>query len=262
MTEIVKLPIEEFTETTVDGKGVFDQLMQANKAHLEQEFQKNRIKGPEYATVYLGALESTMATALRFFIDGRKSELEIELMRAQIALANREIDLAEKKLEMMECEQALCRANILKVNADVEHIEAQTELVKQQEVLAVLQEATVAKEHCKLDAEFDLIMANVSKISSERELLGQKVYTERAQTSAMGVDPDSVIGKQKLLYAAQTKGFELDAYAVMAKELLSTWNVRVTTDSDGNGANAQNKLDDSNIGKVVQAWGQKHGVVL
>ena len=54
------LTVATLTETTIEGNGVFDVLMRANKAHLDKEFALNGIKGAEYATVYLGSLESVM----------------------------------------------------------------------------------------------------------------------------------------------------------------------------------------------------------
>ena len=59
------IALADLTTSLVDGEGVFDVLMRANKAHLEQEFIKGRIKGPEYAQVYLGSPFTVAASALR-----------------------------------------------------------------------------------------------------------------------------------------------------------------------------------------------------
>ena len=59
------ITIANLTQATVDGTGVFDVLMRANKAHLEAEFAKGRIKGSEYATVYLGSLQAVLQTAFQ-----------------------------------------------------------------------------------------------------------------------------------------------------------------------------------------------------
>ena len=42
----------------VTGTGVFDDLMETVVKHLEAQFQLGRITGTDYATVYLGALQS------------------------------------------------------------------------------------------------------------------------------------------------------------------------------------------------------------
>ena len=61
---LVPLVTGDLTEATLGGNGVFDVLMRANKAHLESEFQKNRIKGPEYSQVYLGSFETQILGVL------------------------------------------------------------------------------------------------------------------------------------------------------------------------------------------------------
>jgi hypothetical protein len=59
-----------------------------------------------------------------------------------------------------------------------------------------------------------------------------------------------VLGKQKLLYAAQTNGFTRDAEQKAAKILVDSWNVRRTTD-DATVADSNNMLNDVTIGRFV-----------
>jgi hypothetical protein len=193
--------ITYLTEGTLDGEGVFDRLMAANKAHLDAEFSKNRIKGPEYSQVYLGAMTAVMQAALAFLLQKKKTALECEVLEQQKA-------------------NAILEGNVL-----------------------------VAQE-CKLRAEFDLIVANKLKTQQETSLLAQKIVTERAQTLSTGVDADSVVGRQKELYSAQTAGFTRDSEQKAAKIMIDTWNVRRTTD-EGTVASQTNRLQDADIGRVV-----------
>lgn len=209
------LTVNDLTLATLDGTGVFDVLMRANKAHLESEYQKNRIKGPEYATVYLGSLESVMQTSLQFLLNKDKSDLEAQLIQAQIEKVNAEIDL-----------------------------------VKQQTANAVIEAEVLRAQKCKLDAEFDVLLQSKLKTAAEVTLLAQKTQTEKAQTVAMGVDADSVIGRQKALYAAQATGFERDAEQKAAKLMIDSWNVRRTTD-EGTVADGTNMLYDPAVGRAV-----------
>ena len=209
------LTVNDLTLATLDGTGVFDVLMRANKAHLESEYQKNRIKGPEYATVYLGSLESVMQTSLQFLLNKDKSDLEAQLIQAQIEKVNAEINL-----------------------------------VKQQTANAVIEAEVLRAQKCKLDAEFDVLLQSKLKTATEVTLLAQKTQTEKAQTVAMGVDADSVIGRQKALYAAQATGFERDAEQKVAKLMIDSWNVRRTTD-EGTVADGTNMLYDPAVGRAV-----------
>jgi hypothetical protein len=298
--------ISDLSTATVDGAGVFDVLMRANKAHLETEFLQGRIKGPEYSTVYLGALDQAMQTALSFVVQRQRIDLEAQLLAVQISIAGIE-------LQKVNAELAILEASLAKVPVEIAHIEAQTAnlaseklsieartaltnqqetnlaaealnvpkqgalldaqsavstqqrlnliseelgidaktaLTTQQEANAVLEGTVLVAQECKLRAEFDLTQATTLKSEAELGLLTQKTATERAQITAMGVDDNSVIGKQKLLYAAQTTGFTRDAEQKAAKLLADTWSVRRTTD-EGTVADGTNKLSDTYVGRAI-----------
>lgn len=93
-------------------------------------------------------------------------------------------------------------------------------------------------------------MEQKGKTVAEASLLAQKKVTEQAQTSSVGTDDDSVVGRQKALYLAQTNGFQRDAEQKAAKLLVDSWNVRRTTD-EGTQANATNMLHDVVVGRAV-----------
>ncbi len=195
------IPLSSLTEAKLTGAGVFDVLMKASRAHLDEEFARNRIRGPEYAQVYLGSLTEVLQASVQFLLQKDKADAEVRLINQQI------------------------------LNAEVENrvLEAQV---------------------CKLKAEYDLLLEQRLKTTEETGLLAQKKITERAQTVAAGVDDDSVIGKQRRLYQAQTDGFTRDAEQKAAKALIDTWNVRRTTD-EATVADGTNMLDDATIGRAV-----------
>lgn len=185
---VLPLVITDLTQGTLEGTGVFDALMRANKVHLEAEFQKNRIKGPEYATVYLGSLQAVMQAALTFLSQSQKVTAEIALL------------------------------------------EAQTALVAQQTLNAVKEGDVLDAQRCKLQAEYDLTLSTTVKSASEILLLNQKTATEKAQITSMGVDDDSVTGRQKALYLAQAEGFKRAAEQKAADVLVGAFNIQRTTD--------------------------------
>lgn len=194
----------QLTEKTLTGTGIFDELMSAMNVHLQKEYASNRIRGGDYANVYLGALNSVLQQSVAFLLQQEKAGHEADLVAQQVT------------------------------NAQKEH-----------EVLHA--------QKCKLDGEFDVLVEQVLKVQAETALLGQKRSTELAQVSATNVDVDSVIGRQKGLYAAQTDGFSRDAEQKAAKLMIDAWNVQRTTDPDVTAANNVNRLDDANIGSAVSA---------
>ena len=270
-TTVVPITLNQLTEASLDGLGVFDVLMRANKAHLEAEFQKNRIKGAEYATVYLGSLESVLNAALQFLLQKDKAALEAQLIEQQILLAEVEVVKANAQVLQIQsqtelvkqqtinalAELAIIQANALKIPAEIAQLEAQTRLTDQQKVNLVAESLNIPKQglvldgqKCKLDAEFDLLQTTNLKTVEEKQLLLWKTNTEKAQTLNAGVDDNSVIGKQKALYAAQTSGFTRDAEQKAAKVMVDSWNVRRTTD-EGTVADGTNMLNDAAVGRAV-----------
>lgn len=205
----------QLTQATLDGQGIFDLLMRANAAHLDAEFQKNRIKGNDYAQVYLSSTQSAMQYAIQFLLEKQRADKQAELLAAQV--------VTEEK---------------------------QQALLVQQELNAVTENTVLVAQECKLRAEYDLIMEQKLKTVAETALLNQKKATEKAQTLSTGVDPDSIIGRQKGLYKAQTDGYVRDAEQKAAKVLAETWSVRRTTD-EGTQANSTNRLDDASVGRAI-----------
>lgn len=270
-TTVVPITLNQLTEASLDGLGAFDVLMRANKAHLEAEFQKNRIKGAEYATVYLGSLESVLNAALQFLLQKDKAALEAQLIEQQILLAEVEVVKANAQVLQIQsqtelvkqqtinalAELAIIQANALKIPAEIAQLEAQTRLTDQQKVNLVAESLNIPKQglvldgqKCKLDAEFDLLQTTNLKTVEEKQLLLWKTNTEKAQTLNAGVDDNSVIGRQKALYAAQTSGFTRDAEQKAAKVMVDSWNVRRTTD-EGTVADGTNMLNDAAVGRAV-----------
>lgn len=256
-TPLVPITLPQLTEATTSGNGVFDVLMKATKAHLEQEFLLGRIKGAEYATVYLGSLEAVLQNALAFLLQKDKVALDAELVRQQVLLAQAELLIKGVELDKVRAELEILEKTALKTAAEIELLTAQaaqsvaqTGLIEAQTANEALQGNVLVAQECKLRAEYDLLLTTNLKAVEETDLLKWKVVTEKAQTSGAGVDANSVIGKQMALYGAQADGFKRDAEQKAAKIMVDSWNVRRTTD-EGTVADATNKLDDSTVGRAV-----------
>lgn len=198
---IEPITISDLTQGTVNGTGVFDELMKAVNAQIDYQFKQTRLQGSDFATVYLGSMQATLNAALNFLNNRDKLALEANLIEEQIN--------SEKLNQLL--------------------IKAQT---------------------CKLKAEYDLTIATIAKTNKESDLLAQKITTEKAQVLELGVDDNSVIGRQKALYKAQTDGFKSDKIQKGTKILVDSWQARRMTD-DGVVADNVNKLADSFVGQGI-----------
>jgi len=68
------------TNNVVTGSGVFDDLMEAVTTHLEAQFQLGRITGGDFATVYLGAMQSALQQSVAYAIGLEKTNAEVALL--------------------------------------------------------------------------------------------------------------------------------------------------------------------------------------
>lgn len=238
------IALSNLTEATLEGAGVFDLVMRANKVHLEQQFTQGRIKGTEYATVYLGSLQTVLNASVQFLLQKNIANQDALLKDQQLLLAQIEVQKAQAQLAQIQ-EQTL----MLQVQRD--GVVAENAIKTQQALNAVIEGQVLNAQLCKLQAEYDVIILSKQKVVSETALLDQKKLTERAQIDPLGVAADSVLGKQMALYAAQASGFQRDAEQKAAKLLADVWAVRRTTDTNATAATATNKFDDITIGAAV-----------
>jgi len=68
------------TSGVVTGDGVFDDLMETVNAQLDNQFKLGRITGKEYATVYLGALQTVLQQSVQFALGKEKTNAEVDLL--------------------------------------------------------------------------------------------------------------------------------------------------------------------------------------
>ena len=109
-----EINISEVTDGTVAGSGYFDELMRAVTVHLDTQWVLNRLKGSDYATVYLGLTQSVLQQSLAFALGKQQADKQAELIAAQAAevvaggvrtdtqLADSLLTTAEQRLEIQE----------------------------------------------------------------------------------------------------------------------------------------------------------------
>lgn len=78
------ITVAQLTTGTVAGNGVFDELMKAVNAQLTEQFDKNRITGSDYATVYLGAMQNAMAQGVQFLLGEQIADKQADLLIQKI----------------------------------------------------------------------------------------------------------------------------------------------------------------------------------
>lgn len=230
------LVITDLTLKTLDGTGVLDQMLATMRVHLAEQFDKERIQGTEYAEVYLGAFQSTLAAAIQFLLARRKLGLDLKLQEAQISLTT--------------AQEEQIRAEMQKIPYEIQALQKQLELADKQIAQADKQlELTEAQIQVQLK-QLDLMAEQLEQAKAQTAYYEQRTITEKAQTTAGVAATGSVIGTQVALMNKQADGYDRNAEQQAAQILANTWNVRRQTDEDTS-ANTTNKLDDASVGAVI-----------
>ena len=222
-----KVDITNLTHATIDGNGVFDVLMRTVNAHLQKEWTANRLKGTEYSTVYLGALESTMNTSLQFLLAKDKLNAELAILEQQLVnLKVEEINatkqglLLDKQLDDLVAATALKiqqKANLVdelltnaqqrsnlateqaRISAQTTQINAETLNVPKQGLLIDAQKETQLQQRLNLADELLTAAQQRANLSSENQAIIAKTANTAQQTSNLLAEAAN-IPKQGAVY--------------------------------------------------------------
>lgn len=143
------LDVTELTTAEIAGTGVFDVLMRSVKNHVQEEHTKSRITGKEYATVYLEALQSTMAQSIEYLLRAKTLGFELDNLGKQGVLLDHQAEIAIKDAQLKF--------------AQIGQTQAQTELTEQQT------KSAEAEAH-KIPVEISLLRSNLELAGVEKDL--------------------------------------------------------------------------------------------
>ena len=108
--------------TNSSDTGYFDQLMNSIEEHIKQEYQANRIKGSDYANVYLGSIQYALQQAFQFGLQKLQTEEQVRASQVQTQIAE----------EQNELDKALKIKQIEKINEDIESLNINDVLKQEQ----------------------------------------------------------------------------------------------------------------------------------
>ena len=191
------------TNNVVTGTGVFDDLMEAVTTHLEAQYQLGRITGGDFATVYLGAMQSALQQSVGYAVGAEKTNADVILTGKQGLL----VDAQELKTD----------AEKLLVDAQELQVDGQTALGVKQGTLTDNQAASELKK--ALDIVNTTTNRSAAQATSEttavqqRLLIVNQIATELKQALDL-VGATSLKDKQALTQVKQ------------ALDLVSTTTVR------------------------------------
>lgn len=96
---------DQFTTNQLHGTGVFDRMMQAVELHIQDEYNKGRITGTAYGTLYTQVIAQVLQSAVAYI--GQKAQ--IDQINALIRKTN-----AETKIQLIQAKTAYIQAKTAK----------------------------------------------------------------------------------------------------------------------------------------------------
>ena len=198
--------------TNSGGTGVFDRLMTTINSQIEAQFLEQRITGSEYATVYLGAMQSALSQSIQF-------AMQEELTEAQIAGIEADNLVKAKQLEIAELERE----------------------AKQYEVDNILPEQLT-----KIQEEIDLLQTQDSEMLldgvKKRLLMDEELQTADLQQVILQTEEELKTAQKDEILDATTR-----ANTELTDKLATTVKQRILLDEEKESADKQQLLADEQI---------------
>lgn len=110
LTDLTNGALDANNEWT--GTGVFDVLMSAVNKNIESQYNLGRIPSNDFATVYLGSIQSVIAQSIQFVQQEKQIEAQTDLLitqknEAELDGIAKRAEMA-KQMEQLDCEIDKC----------------------------------------------------------------------------------------------------------------------------------------------------------
>ena len=233
---VTRLTNTDLTTGVADGNGTgtFDAIMNAFNAHLQKEYESDRISGAEYAKVYIALAEQAMQGAVQFLLGRDQAFWQAVNAQAQAITARVQLETAKLQYTSVLIEAMTGRANY---------------------ALTKLKLATE-------DAQYGTLNYQLQNILPQQKLLLiEQTESARAQTLDARTDGEPVVGvlgKQKALYSQQITSYQRDSELKAARIFADAWTVQKTIDE---GLLPPPAFNNSSLDGVLQVVKINNGLV-
>lgn len=205
-TAVPQITINDLTTRVIGGAGVFDSLMDAFKAHLREEMDKNRITGAEYTKAYIALSESAMSQSVAFLLGKDQAFWQAQTAQFQAITARVEMESSKIRAAAIQLEALNTKANF-----------ALTKMKIASEEIGVC----TAKYNLET-----MLPQQLKNLTVQEDLLSEQMEAQRGQTSDTRTDAlpvRGVMGKQKDLYAQQITSYQRDSEVKAGKLFTDAW---------------------------------------
>lgn len=239
--EVSKLSNDDLTTGEVAGSGTFDALMRGFKAHLEEEYNNDRITGAEYAKAYVELTQGAMQNATQFllgreqaFWGAQKAQMEAIVARSNIEI--QKIKAASAYLEANTLKASYAKMKISLAAEDIAYCAAEfnvSNILPKQEELLASQILKSEEDTALVTSQITGSDLNNSLFPTKLAMMEEQVEGERAKTLDTRTDGAPVagsVGKQTELYSQQITSYQRDSEVKAGKLFVDAWITQKTID--------------------------------
>lgn len=203
---VPQITINDLTTRVIGGAGVFDSLMDAFKAHLREEMDRNRITGAEYTKAYIALSESAMSQSVAFLLGKDQAFWQAQTAQFQAITARVEMESSKIRAAAIQLEALNTKANFALTKMKI-----------------ASEEIGVCTAKYNLEA---MLPQQLKNLTVQEDLLSEQMEAQRGQTSDTRTDAlpvRGVMGKQKDLYAQQITSYQRDSEVKAGKLFTDAW---------------------------------------
>ena len=185
---MTNITIDEISElNSISGNGYFDRFMHSTNEHLKLQYDKHRIKSSEYATVYLGAMQSALTEAVKFAIGKQLASAQADLAIANTSKVQFDKDLIAAEIRYKDAVKDNTVTENGLIVEKIHNLEKDT-LIKIQE------EQLKAKDVLLTQARIDKTLKEVDKVIADIAKTNQDT-ANALTTNAMIVKETALVAK-------------------------------------------------------------------
>ena len=201
---MVDITVDEISEaSTIGGDGYFDRFMQSTNTYLQDQYSKNRIKSSEYASVYLGAMQSALTEAVKLAIGRQLASAQADLALSNITKIEVDKDLVRAEIDYKEAitansitENGLILERITNLEKDT-LIKIQEELIKKKDIIFLQSKIDKsAKEIEKLIADIARVNQDTANALSQNAVI--VADAARVIATTLKIEADTKVSTKQL----------------------------------------------------------------
>ena len=213
------------------GAGIFDKLLIAVNKNIAAQYDLGRIKGTDYANVYLGGIQAVLAQSVQILLQEKQIEAEIDIKKEQSA---KDLLLKTQQITSMVADDTIkaeqSAKDLLVKDSQVESMRIENSIkIEQSEKDLLVKDSQVAKDKHQIESmriedsikieqsaadvrlknvqsnEVDLLLYNKSSLMEAQKAAELAKVASYNADSMYKAGQESLLERQKVFYDEQLK---------------------------------------------------------